>query len=104
MEKKKEEYSSGESETEFDTKYGDLSNKTQRYQRILFLWRKTFIRSRASVNVLIMFGSILQQAKTYGTIMNLVKIEHIARKMKPKLWEKLVLSQDGTFHQFWDPI
>jgi hypothetical protein len=45
------DYTSGESETEFETQFNDLETE-EKTTRILFLWKKAFNRSRGGVLII----------------------------------------------------
>lgn len=60
-------YSSGESDTDFETPFHQLSPQDQR-ERVLFLWEKAYLKSKGAAHVLGKFGELNRKIYLIGTL------------------------------------
>ena len=59
------EYTSGESDSEFEVSFEDL-DKEQKNLRLRFLWHQTYIKAKGASHILTKFGDLNNKIYIYG--------------------------------------
>lgn len=97
-------YSLGnEFESEFDVPFKDLIGSKVN-QRILYLWRFTYLKLKAGVKVKKLMLNVRGKVVAMGTTINLMADQINEIRFTKSAWGQIVLQPDESFHQFWDAI
>lgn len=65
-------YTSGESDTEFDCPY-NLLNKHEKVERVMYLWKRVFLKSKGAAHILSKFGELNKKIYLYGAAKKLIE-------------------------------
>ncbi|CDW89227.1 cation channel family protein [Stylonychia lemnae] len=60
-----EDYSEGESDTEFETPYSQL-NLTEKHDRVKYLWHRSFLKAKGAAHILAKFGELNKKIYLLG--------------------------------------
>jgi hypothetical protein len=94
-------YSEGESASEFTVKISQLKPNAK-LQRIMFLWKKAFLRSRAAAMLMLLTQQIKHSILTYGSTKNLnLKAKDLMKYANEKI-PYYVLMPESKFRVVWN--
>ena len=94
-------YSEGESGSEFTVKISQLKPNAK-LQRIMFLWKKAFFRSRAAAQLMLLTMQIKHKIMTYGSTKNLnLKAKDLMKYANEKI-PFYVLMPESKFRVIWN--
>ena len=60
-----ETYSVGDSDTEFETNFQELS-KHEKVERVIYLWHRAFSKAKGAAHILAKFGDLNKKIYLYG--------------------------------------
>ncbi len=94
-----ENYTEGDSESEFEIPYSDLSAQ-EKEDRIRYLWHRSFLKAKGAAHILAKFGDLNQKIYLYGAAKKGEEQEdQQAMMLKTK---KCVLLPDSQIRSYWN--